>query len=102
MKWQRGLFRLWLILSVCWLVAVGASTWATLPEVPGWAKEEKGDIVQGSSSREFDPKEFEAFKTSAERTERIKYAAVLAFAPPLIVVVLGAAFAWAITGFRPS
>ena len=110
MKWQRGLFRLWLVLSVCWIVAVGAFTWATLPEVPSRppAKEEKSDIVQGESGPEFkfDPEAFEAFKRSAERsaerTERIKSAAVLAFAPPSIVIVLGVAFAWAIKGFHPS
>jgi hypothetical protein len=33
--------------------------------------------------------------------EQIKKAAVLAFAPPALVIILGAAFAWAVNGFRP-
>jgi hypothetical protein len=34
MKWQRGLFRLWNVLSAFWIVGVGAATWATLPVEP--------------------------------------------------------------------
>ena len=32
MKWQRGLFRLWIVLSAFWIAGVGAVTWATFPE----------------------------------------------------------------------
>jgi hypothetical protein len=47
MKWQRGLFRLWLVLSVCWVMVIGAFTWSILPpdeEVPGWARDESKDL----------------------------------------------------------
>jgi hypothetical protein len=111
MKWQRGLFRLWLVLSVCWIVTVGAFTWSILPadeEVPGSAKGDTKDLpppppgyVLDKSIPRFDPDKPYVIVRSAERTERIKSAAVWAFAPPSIILVLGAALAWAIHGFRP-
>jgi hypothetical protein len=106
MKWQRGLFRLWLVLSVCWIVAVGAFTWATLPadeEVAGWARDDSKALppLPPGSKPQFDPSLPYVIVRSAERVERIKSAAVLALAPPSIILVLGAAFSWAIQGFRP-
>ena len=35
----RGLFRLWLILSVLWIGGVGYVTWQTLPSADSWAVE---------------------------------------------------------------
>ena len=39
MRWQRGLFRLWLVLSVCWVVPVGAFYVGAIVEEPApcWA-----------------------------------------------------------------
>jgi len=62
----RGLFRLWLVLSVLWIGAVGLATW-----------------------RIADPAAFVL-------TEVLP----LALAPPVFVLVLGAALMWAFRGFR--
>jgi hypothetical protein len=37
---------------------------------------------------------------SKERARQIKTGAVLAFAPPIVVLILGLAFAWVVKGFR--
>jgi hypothetical protein len=76
----RGLFRLWLVLSVLW---VGVVTWWTFPsalsmlldpEVPPWAVEPARDAVW--------------------------FATLLALIPPAFVLALGAALLWAFRGFR--
>ena len=44
MQWQRGLFRLWIVLSVCWIASIGAFASSTLPAdewVPDWARNEQ-------------------------------------------------------------
>jgi hypothetical protein len=33
----RGLFRLWLVVSVLWIAGVGVVTWRTFPVIPEWA-----------------------------------------------------------------
>jgi hypothetical protein len=32
MNWRRGLLRLWLVLSLCWVVVVGLYAWAEHPK----------------------------------------------------------------------
>jgi hypothetical protein len=82
----RGLLRLWVVLSVCWVLAIGAITLWTLPL----------DI----SSDDFDPDAFlgrcdrGSSCTIYRRNEQIKNGSVLAFAPPIGVLILGLAFAW--------
>lgn len=117
MKWRRGLFRLWIVLSVCWVVAISALTWSTLPTdewVPGWARNESTDLPNKPPKQEtpadlwpgtpvkpqFNPNEPYEVDKSGERMEHIRKAAVLAFVPPTIIVVLGGALAWAIRGFQ--
>jgi hypothetical protein len=34
MNWPRGLFRLWLVLSVLWIGGVSFETWRTFPDAP--------------------------------------------------------------------
>jgi hypothetical protein len=50
--------------------------------------------------REINPQKCHLEDHSKERTEQIKEATALAFAPPFIVLVLGVAFAWVVRGFR--
>jgi hypothetical protein len=111
----RRLLILWVVMSVCWVLAIGAITWSTL----NWTKEW---VLKPDWARNVDPAWAE-FKPvcpqpdpehnqklcyledhSKERMEQVKIGAVLAFAPPIVVLVLGFAFVWVVSwvvrGFR--
>ena len=70
----RGLFRLWLVLSVLWIGGVGVWTWLTAKNQAYWG---------GLSS-----------------IEKVWVAVVLALVPPAFVLALGLALVWASKGFR--
>src|SRR6266566_5004432 len=95
----RGLFRLWLVLSVLWIGGVGVVTWWTLPSTPEpilWGAKPvpenpppPGFVID---PKPFDPDEFLA---KAHREERraviaaIRFASVLALVPPVLLLALG-------------
>jgi hypothetical protein len=89
MKWRRGLFRMWVVLSVCWIVAVGAIAWSGMP------RNYQGD-EEHPTGRSF----IDRIVREHEREQDIKLGVAIAFVPPIIVLALGAATAWAIKGFR--
>ena len=97
----RGLFRLWLVLSVLWISGVGVVTWREFPEEP-WGLNDP--MVEEAPSKprsdEFNPNEYLAFKFAEERRSAIWHASLLAFLPPAFVLALGSALVWAFRGFR--
>jgi hypothetical protein len=113
----RGLFRLWLVLSVLWIGGVAALTWWTLPvdicvTPPGGPHFcDENDVVGTgpnfdpptnhplSQVPQFDPSKPYRLPHDAERHAAIRIAAVLAFAPPLLILALGSALVWAFKGF---
>jgi hypothetical protein len=108
----RGLFRLWLVLSIAWIVGVGGVTWSWKPpfdpsqpfEVVSSSKRVLSDAefqaLGAPESPKFNPQEFAAFKLSAQRWETIQTAAEVALIPPTLLLILGSALGWAIRGFR--
>jgi hypothetical protein len=106
----RGLFRLWLVLSVLWIGGVGLVTWRALPdprpplesflEHPERNPPPAGYVIDPPSSPQFNPDEFLAFKAAEERRSAIWQGGLLAFLPPAFVLVLGSALVWAFRGFR--
>jgi hypothetical protein len=97
----RGLFRLWLLLSVLWIGGVGAVTWWTFPVTPEWAivcerpaTEPSEDV--GCSWLEW----VKAQVTDKEQRAAIRFASVLALIPPPLLLALGSALVWAFRGFR--
>ena len=119
----RGLLRLWVVLSVYWVLVIGASTWSTLrvdalvpvpdfategtnadlfkpvdPEEVGWGVSIPFDCL--SDDPRTPPRKCYLEDHSKERARQIKTGAVLAFAPPIGVLILGLAFAWVVRGFR--
>jgi hypothetical protein len=105
----RGLLRLWVVLSVCWVVAIGAITWSTFPHerwlpVAPWVRPRHANDVFIPDCPQPDPKVNQEVCSldSEARVEAIKRGAVLAFAPPIGVLILGVAFAWVVKGFRSS
>jgi hypothetical protein len=92
MQIGRGLFRLWVVASVLWVLVVGVMTWQTWPaqtdffdafkstppdtDTPPWAKPDPG-----------------------ARDELIS-ASYIAVAPPVAALILGMSLLWVVRGFR--
>jgi hypothetical protein len=83
----RGLFRLWLVLSVLWIGGVVLAKWSTLISAD-W-----GEILNVAPWEEVPPWIFYQRKA-------IWSAALLAFVPPALLLAFGSALAWAFRGFR--
>ena len=73
MNLKRGLFRLWLVLSICWVI------WETLYLGPG-------EIVAGIASE--------------PAPAALALLAVALLGPPAIMFVVGYGLLWALGGFR--
>jgi hypothetical protein len=117
MAWRiaRGLFRIWLVLSVIWIVAVGTVAWNYLPSATKAA-----DVA---TAPPFDPSKpyvvvpdglpddwfCETGKkpgpsgcpptSVSERWQFVQAAAEIAFLPPALALLIGAALSWAFRGF---
>jgi hypothetical protein len=97
----RGLFRVWLVLSVLWIGGVGVVTWRTFPadEWGQFPKLPPGFVIDPKPN-DFNPDQYLASKLAEERRSAIWHASLLAFLPPAFVLALGSALVWAIRGFR--
>lgn len=130
MNWRRGLFRLWLVLSVLWIGVVGVITWWKFPvddwvvvseepdrnpPPPGFTVDKppfdpsKPFTIVKPRPHEFDPDEYLASKRAEdmraltkERHSAIWFASILALLPPALVLALGSALVWAFRGFTPA
>jgi hypothetical protein len=94
MNWARGLFRLWLILSVLWIGGVGWVTWKDFPD--DWVRVcEQGEPPISCLPPGFviDPRPWWA-------DPAIHRGIVLAVVAPAFVLALGSALVWAFRGFR--
>ena len=124
----RGLFRLWLVLSVLWIGAVGIVTWQTFPPddwiVPDLSQMSNEDLLRGYQTadicstakdaqqcadllRAAGKNPFDAFHLNwrppwidKERCEAIQFASIMALVPPAFMLILGSALVWAFKGFR--
>ena len=85
----RGLFRLWLVLSVLWIGAVVAVTWFDLTH-PNILTDTEVGI----------PGMFDDLIIEARNIKAVKFGVGLALAPPVLVLVIGWALSWAFRGFR--
>jgi len=105
MNWRRGLWRLWLVFSLCWIVAVGVAAWreeAWIGTRISACAEAKG--AQGANPFScFDRDELARLKSApvglADVAAVIKDYAAFAFLPPLIALVLGLLGVWVASGF---
>ena len=103
----RGLFRVWLVLSVLWIGGVGVMTWGTFPaEDPRRAALPSiCDIPPNQRSKEwseFDCSWFYRLKEHFDPNQRavLQTAVFLVLIPPAFVLALGSALVWAFKGFR--
>ena len=96
----RGLLRLWVALSVLWIVAVVVVTWQALP-IGGLLSDQEvgvdlGKPVPWSAVRVFFSKEFDSYEAKLT----MKRGALIALILPLLALPIGAAFVWVVRGFR--
>ena len=102
----RGLFRLWLVLSVLWIVGVGVVTWLTFPQdeycadeqhCRSWKADDKLVADPKASEKppwdipDFDPSKPHRVLRDMERRLAIRDASLLAFLPPAFMLALGSA-----------
>ena len=110
MRITRGLFRLWVVASVLWMLFVGVMTWQTWPVVLK-ASSETVVLENGYAKPPFDPSKPFTDDTGqmwanaralfeAERRDAVVKGASIAIAPPLVVFILGMALLWVVRGFR--
>ena len=100
MNWRSGLFRLWLVLSVLWVLVVGYIKWADTGTV--YATTKTGEPVFAV------PTEFlQLFDVSTPGSEewrphwpRRVFAMGVIVAPPFALLALGHILGWIGRGFR--
>src|SRR5262249_11624418 len=98
----RGLFRLWLILSVLWIGGGGGVIWRAFPgeEVPplcGLPANERPEDCDCSLLAWV--KEHTVYMDKKQRAAA-ESGMLLALVPPAFVLALGSALVWAVRGFR--
>lgn len=77
MRWTRGLLRLWIAVSICWVVIVGG--YATM-------------IIATSGDR------YEPWRLA----EEVQLATVAVLVPPVVLLLVGYLGMWVISGFLPD
>ena len=93
MRVRQGLFRLWLVLSVIWIVV---ATWLFWDDLTGKLLPEEV-AAQAAFPEGYTP------GTILESIhERFRHALELVFLPPLGLLALGCAGLWVVRGFQPK
>src|SRR5438034_4218291 len=98
MNWRRGLLRLWLVLSLCWIAGVGLYAW----KQETWILSSSQEFVfEGTpdSARDQQNESVEKIINSLSAETAKRYAAYL-LVPPLATLVLGLLSAWIASSFE--
>jgi hypothetical protein len=117
----RGLFRLWLVLSVLWVGGVGIHAWLKFPDwIVVSVSQQPGKAIYEMRAPDGHTYKIEGPEGATEEQARaemihqnphlgdlpekrrsaIWHAGVMALAPPAFVLALGSALIWAFRGFR--
>jgi hypothetical protein len=92
-RFGRGLFRLWLVLSVLWIGGVSVLTW------PAFDPAKLAATKEHPYTGDFDPDAYLEGRPQPMRWSAAD-AALLTLTPPVFVLALGSALVWAFRGFR--
>jgi hypothetical protein len=101
MNLRRGLLRLWLVLSIGWIIAGGVHAYSLWPEPVGpWTAYQALEWSY-PVTKEL-PTTGDLIDEVAQRRERwiVQSHLEWAFGPPLAILIIGGALGWAIAGFR--
>ena len=97
----RGLFRLWLVLSVLWIGGVGYVTWKNFPESE-WVS--TCDLPANERSNDSHcswlARVKAEFVMDDEQHAAIQHGILWGLLPPAFILALGWTMAWAFRGFR--
>jgi hypothetical protein len=93
----RGLFRVWLVLSVLWIAGVGVMEWRTF--VYEYRDVDVCEELEAPAPGSCLPRSYADWVNPNSRA-RFRFALALAFVPPAFVLVLGSALVWAFRGFK--
>jgi hypothetical protein len=98
----RGLFRLWLVLSVLWIGGMGVVTWRTLPEkeLPSMCDVPANERPEGFDCSWLQQVKEEVVFMDKKRRAATQSGILLALVPPTWVLAFGSALIWALRGFR--
>ena len=101
MSLGRGLLRLWVVLSIAWITAVGFDAWLLWPTpVRPWA------VYQAFGWSNPVTKEPRTIEDLLDEFVQLRIRGIVrshfewALVPPVAVIVIGAALWWAVAGFR--
>jgi|ERR1051325_12093324 hypothetical protein len=103
MNWRRGLLRLWILASVCWLITIGWFAYQDwwLPRQAAF--DQQACIDLRTATRAGNP--FDCFDKGVKFDDLIpiwrivSYYLLLALGPAIAVFVFGVAVIWVLTGF---
>ena len=91
MDWARGIFRIWLVASVCWMAGATYVLWDDV----------SAKIVRLDQSAPPPPGKVGTIVVEAHWEKRLPAIAHVII-PPFLVLALGFAVGWAVRGFRPQ
>ena len=92
MNWRRRLFRLWLVVSLCWIAGVGVYAWK---QEPGLSSLQSSYEIASSPERQNEREILGGL--NAELAKR--YIAYVLL-PPLVTLALGLLGAWVVSSFE--
>jgi hypothetical protein len=92
MNWRRGLFRLWLVASLCWIAGVGVYVWK---QEPGLSSLQFGYEIASSPE-----KQNESEIVGGLNAKLAKRYAAYVLLPPLVTLALGLVGAWVVSSFE--
>ena len=97
MSWRRGLLRLWLVLSLCWIAGVGLYAWRQEP----WILSSSEFVFESTPDSARDQQKESADKIiNSLNAETAKRYALYLLVPPLATLVLGLLSAWVVSSFE--
>jgi len=114
MNWKRGLLRVWIALSIVWVISVFAMNWKNIAEANSAYLEDlqeaqsvletaeqrhNGDLTSAARNRVLMRFQL-ADRRQALRNELVRETTSMALIPPLIVIVLNFIVGWIASGFR--
>lgn len=104
MRVARGLFRLWVVVSACWLIVSATLTWEMLLEAPSLPKVagNRGYKIEEARRQGYSDKEIADYLGVDLRPnwKRRLTAVGVIIGPPIVVLALGFGLLWAARGFR--